>query len=507
MTATLPGRLIHQAQARPEAPALVFDEETITWADLADLVLRTSAWLRGRGIGPGDHVALLCGNRPAFVVAFYALANLGAVTVSVNTGLVGEGLRHSIVQSGARAVLAEQGLLDQVAADIAPVLRERRLLAFGGEADLFAAARACAPDAIYGGPGSEPLSIIYTSGTTGLPKGVLNCHEAYLASGRWMAASLAITAADRIMVCLPLFHANPQMYALMSALETGCAVVIRPKFSVGSFFDDARRFGCTMFTYVGTLLAMLASRVRERDTDHRLTRCVGGGCPPEVWRAMQDRFGITPYELYGMTEVGGWVTGNSTEAYRFDTCGRVRPDMEVLIVDGHDEPVAPGTPGEIVVRPKKPFTLLLGYWDNADASWQAARNFLFHTGDLGVFDAEGFLSFRGRLKDVIRRGGENIAPAEIEAALLAHPDIDEVAVVGVADPIFGEEIKAVVVARREIAARDVRRFLEGRVARFMLPRYVQFVAALPKTETAKVIRRDLLALPGAIFDLAEARRD
>ncbi|MEW6257541.1 MAG: AMP-binding protein [Pseudomonadota bacterium] len=498
---TLTDKLIHQARVRPDAVAVVSDDISLTWDEMCDLSLRGSTLLRSKGLRKGDHVALLCSNRPAFLVAWFALANLGAVTVSMNTGLVGEGLRYSIRQSEAKAVLVERALLEAKWADLEPALEGLTVIVFDGEDDLFAALRAEAPDAPSDGHGSDPMSLIYTSGTTGLPKGVLNCHEAFLASGRLMAQALDIVESDRIMVFLPLFHTNPQMYAVMSALEVGCTLVLRPKFSVSHFFEDAKRFGCTLFTYVGTVLAMLMARRSEPNFDHPLTRCVGGGCPQEVWRAMQERFGITPYELYGMTEIGGWVTGNTTAHYRFGSCGRARPDVDVQVVDAADRPVPPGVAGEIVVRPKAPFVLLLGYWANEKATWEAARNFWFHTGDAGMMDEDGYLFFQGRLKEIIRRGGENISPFELETALLHHPDIEDAAVVAVPDAIFGEEIKAVIVARQPFVAADVRRFLKGRVADFMLPRYVQFVPAIPRTETQKIQRRALQENTQAIIDL------
>jgi crotonobetaine/carnitine-CoA ligase len=498
---TLADKLMLQARNRADKIAVVSDDMTLTWGELADLAFRNSTRLRKEGIEKGDHVALLCSNRPAYLVAWFGLANIGAVTVSLNTGLVGDGLRYSITQCSAKAVMIERHLLEEKRADLEPVLEGRKVIVFEGESDLFAAARQCEPDEAYQGQGSDPLSIIYTSGTTGLPKGVLNCHEAFLASGRWMSRFLNITEDDRIMVFLPLFHTNPQMYAVMSALEVGCTLVIRPKFSVSNFFEDARRFDVTMFTYVGTVLAMLTSRIKAPDRNHRITRCVGGGCPPEVWRAMQERFGIAPHELYGMTEVGGWVTGNSAENYRFGSCGKTRPDVEVQVFDADDNPVSPGTPGEIVVRPKAPFTLLLGYWNNPKATWESSRNFWFHTGDAGTMDADGYLYFLGRLKEIIRRGGENISPFEIETALLNHPDIDDAAVVAVPDPIYGEEIKAVIVPKRSFPPEDVRRFLEGKVAQFMLPRYVQFVTQIPRTETQKIQRRQLQENSEGIVDL------
>lgn len=500
---TLTTLLAEQARLRPAAMAVLHEDLELTWGRLADVTLRLSSHMRMRGLGRGDHVAFLCSNRPAYLMGWFALANVGCVVVSVNTGLVGDGLRHSLLQSDAKLLVVERTLWNEKRADLEPLGDRVPIMVFEGEDDLIALACAQEPDAVFEGNGSEPLSIIYTSGTTGLPKGVLNCHQAFVASGLHMARFLQITEADRIMVFLPLFHTNPQMYAVMSALHTGCALVIRPKFSASRLFDDARRFGCTIFTYVGTVLAMLAARTSGEVKDHPLTRCVGGGCPPAVWRQMQERFGINPHELYGMTEVGGWVTGNHVESYRFGSCGTQRPDVEVQVVDTLDRLVPAGETGEIVVRTREPFTMLLEYYNNPAATAGALRNQWFHTGDVGRFDADGYLYFLGRLKEVIRRGGENISPFELEAELLKHPAIKDAAVVGVPDPIWGEEIKAVIVAEPTFNPTDVRDFLTGRVAAFMLPRYVQQVSHIPRTETHKIQRRYLQGNENGVTDLLD----
>ena len=498
---TITAQLALQAARRGDALAVLSDEGNLSWHELADLTFRSSARFRDLGIAPGSHAALLCRNRPAYLVAWWGLANVGAVVVSLNFGLVADGLRYAVTQSKASSLVVERELWEGLKDDLAPVLNDVRVIVFDGEADLFAEARRFEPDPPVVASRFAPVSIIYTSGTTGLPKGVLNCHEAFLAAGREMRTMLDVTEEDRIMVFLPLFHANPQMYACMSALETGCALIIRPKLSVSAFFDDARRFGATAFTYVGTVLAMLTSRLREERRDHPITRCVGGGAPQEAWRAMEERFGIVPHELYGMTEIGGWVTGNRRGEAKFGTVGRPRPDVEVVVLDEEDRPVPPGTRGEIAVRPAAPGTLLLGYWDNPQATVSASRNLWFHTGDAGSFDDDGYLHFLGRMTEVIRRGGENISPTELETVLLDHPDIEDAAVVGVPDPIWGQEIKAVVVKRRDFQPASLRGFLDGRVPAFMRPRYVQFVEAIPRTETQKIQRRVLEENADGVVDL------
>lgn len=501
--ATIIDLLRHQASCRGDAPAVIADDTAFTWSELDIGARRLSTLLLAKGVARGQHVALLCSNRPAFLVAWFGIANCGATTVSLNTGLIGDGLQYAVRQSGARTLLVEQALWNDKRGDLEPVVDGSTLILFDGDRGLMALLAGLEPAPCLVGRDEEPCTLIYTSGTTGRPKGVINSHRAYMACGRYSTQLMKLDADDRIMIVLPLFHTNPQMYAVMSALTVGCAVVVRPRFSAGGFFDDARRHGCTAFTYVGSVLAMLTSRVTGLVRDHPLRRGMGGGAPSDIWHAVEERFGIVVHELYGMTEIGGWVTGNTEGESRIGSCGKARPDVEVRIFDDRDEPVPPGQAGEIVVRPKEPFIFLSSYYDNPAASWAAARNFWFHTGDAGSMDADDYLYFHGRLSEIIRRGGENIAPSEIETALLAHPAIQEAAVVGVPDPIWGEEIKAVVVPRSSIRAEEVRHFLAGRVAKFMLPRYVQFTADIPKTETQKVRRQALRDLAGEVVDLVE----
>ncbi len=491
MMTTLGMMLEARVAGSPDAIAVETDETTLTWQELWAHARRLSSCLRASGVGPGDRVALLCGNSASYLVAWFAIANVGAVTVSVNTGLVGDGLRHALTQSQPKLTLAEAALHARMEDDIAPIATTFSTLVFNGDQGLFALAAAYPPCHVHTGTGAEPLTIVYTSGTTGLPKGVVNCHTGYIESARLMVEALEITAADRIMIVLPLFHANPQIYAVMSAVQTGCTLVIRPKFSVSRFFDDARRFRATMFTYVGTILAMIVARLPEGDRNHAMTRCVGGGCAPEAWRMLQTSFGIDPYELYGMSETAGWVSANSTSAYRLGTCGVIRDDMELAIVDDGDRPVSPGTSGEIVIRPRQPFRIFSGYWDDPAATQEASRNFWFHTGDIGQVSGDGFLAFLGRRKEIIRKGGENISPAELEGVILNFGAVEDVAVVAVPDPIFGDEIKACIVPRPSFTSEAFVQYLTPKVAKFMLPRYLQLVERIPRTETEK-IRRNLL---------------
>src|SRR5690606_3087355 len=200
----------------------------------------------------------------------------------------------------------------------------------------------------------EPSTIMYTSGTTGLPKGVVNSHNAYLATGRATVQALGITAQDRIMVFLPLFHVNPQMYAVMSALTVGAALILLPRFSASSFFDDAIRLGATGCTFVGTVLSILVARHAGERRDHRIRFLFGGGAPTPVGQAVEARVGIPVHEVYGVTAVGGWTTGSTVAAKRFGRCGQPRPDLEGRVGDADDRPLPAGAVGEIVVRRREP---------------------------------------------------------------------------------------------------------------------------------------------------------
>jgi long-chain acyl-CoA synthetase len=338
-----------------------------------------------------------------------------------------------------------------------------------------------------------PNSILYTSGTTGLPKGAVLSHGSYLNAGKDMARSLGLTQNDRIMVFLPLFHANPQMYAVLPALEVGATLVLLPKFSAGEFFDIAHRHQATGFTYVGTVLSILIKRHEAENRDHALRWCVGGGAPLEIWRNVEQRFGIAVRELYGMTETGGWVTMNTAAASRLGSVGRPRDGVTIAIRnDAHD--ASPREKGEIVACATDPTIFLSEYWKNPDATDATLRKGWLHTGDRGWLDEDGFLFFDGRMKDLIRRGGEMISPAEIELQLMKHDDVRECAVIGIPDDILGEQVVAVVVPVRPIFSATLHEFLKARVAGHLLPGSFVFVDALPKTETEKIKRHELVRM-------------
>lgn len=498
--------LARNAAAHPDRVFVVTDEAEWSFGAVDGGARRFARVLRERGIRPGDHVALIAGNSAGFLVAWFGINLAGAVAVTVNTQLVGEGLAYVVSQSEAKLVIADRAFLSGQGAVGQGTFHGIPLLELAADPHLLDAGHdGVALDPVRLPP-LAPATMMYTSGTTGLPKGVVNSHAAYLAAGEQMVAALRFRADDRCMVVLPLFHANPQMYAVMSALDVGCTLILRDKFSASAFFDDARRFRATCFTYVGTILSILVARHAE-DRDHGLRFCTGGGAPEKVWREAEQRFGVKVRELYGMTEIGGFVCVNTEDATRVGSCGRIRPDMDVRIVDAEDNERAAGEQGEIVVRPLKPGVILTGYWRQPDKMVEASRNLWFHTGDRGHVDADGYVFFHGRIKELIRRGGEMVSPVELETVLRKMPGVADCAAVGIEDAVMGQEIKVVVVPAGEaVAPASVIDFLRERVPGFMLPRYVELAPAIPKTETEKVQRHKIAYVDARVHDMAPTGR-
>ncbi len=484
---------------------LVTDGGTYTYGEVADLSARFASRLQAIGVGKGDRVAVLAGNSAAYVVAWFGIGMCGAIAATLNNQLVSDGLCFTLRQSGARAIVADADWVFRGPAHLTDELRDLPILSYEDESRFFEELKASPRGEEAALKPSDPFTILYTSGTTGLPKGVVNTYAAYFATGFHGAERMGLTRQDRLYVFLPMFHVNPQMMGVMTVWAAGAAMILRPKFSATHFFSDAKRFGATGCTFVGTILSILVNRYPGEQKDHTIRFCFGGGAPKSVWTAVQERFGIKVLEGYGMTELGGFTSINSAEAYKFGSCGLPRSDIELKVLDADDVEVPRGVKGELCARPRQPHVTISTYWQQPEKFIEATRNLWFHTGDLGAMDEDGYIYYHGRVKELIRRGGENVSPIEVETRLMTMQGVRDCAIVGVPDPIMEEEIKAVIVSDEVLDPRAIADFLRSHFPSHMVPRYVEFIEVIPKTSSEKVQRNLLKGIAAPVVDLSTRR--
>src|SRR5579884_1220165 len=504
---TLDELLWRMAARRPRQPLLVWGDQTWTYAETDALVDQLAAGLLALGLARGDHLAVVLPNCPEFIHLLFAAARAGIVFVPLNPAASPPELQYLLADSEARAVVTTAASLDLVRAAAAGCPRLDPLIVLedgvGGDAVPLSRLRATMPGPPSVRPGPDDIAaIVYTSGSTALPKGVMIPHRAYAVGPPARARRLGWTHRDRALLVMPLFHVNAQALAGVALLSVVAALFQRERFSASAFRDDVDRYEVTVTSAGSTIPMILWSRPpAARDRHHSLQQ-VAGGMPAELLERFEDRFGVTLVTSYAMTEDLCSIVNFPDRARRRLGAGILgKPVLprrhRVRIVDEAGRAVAPGTVGEIVKR--SPATML-GYYRDPVRTAEALRDGWLHTGDYGWRDSDGYYYFAGRKKDVIKRGGENVSAAQVEAALASHPDVAEVAVVGVPDPIRQEEIKAYVLLRpgKPLDAStptDLWSHCASRLAPFAIPRYLAFPQDLPRTGSGKVQKEALKAGP------------
>jgi crotonobetaine/carnitine-CoA ligase len=480
---------------------IVYQDEEITYTQMNNLSNRVANAFLDMGIRKGDKVAIMLPNCPEFLYVWFGLAKIGAVEVLVNTQMRGALLKHQFTMGDSQLAVIGTEFLETFLEIAEELLHLKTILFVPGKKNHEMPEGLCSLswDWVLSHSESEPLeveihewdpiSIMFTSGTTGPSKGVLNNHKAYIRCGEDSARLLELKPEDRCYIVLPLYHGNPQMMAVMSALWVGGSLAISHRFSASKFLQEARDYQATYATYVGTILAILSKLPRNQDDrDNPLRLCFGGGASKVIWKEIEERFGIKVYEAYGMIEAGCITTINRKEISRFGSVGIPRDCFEVRIVDDRDEEVGPNEVGEVTVRPLETFTMFDGYYNMPDKTLKCFRNLWFHTGDKAKKDEDGFFYFEGRLKHTIRRKGENISSEAIENAINAFPKVLESAVVGVPDEIAQEEIKAYVIPKpgMDLSPEEIISWCQKSLPEFMVPRYVEFRDRFEKTGSEKI---------------------
>jgi crotonobetaine/carnitine-CoA ligase len=481
---TIAQLLVDAAARTPDRVWLRTDERKLTFAEAAGEAGGGAARLTERGIGRGDLVMLTARNTPPYLLAWLAITAIGAIAVSVNPASTDAELAGLIEQTSPKLVITDAELRAHFAASGVAILDVEEL---GGARAEVPTDQATADDIAL---------LIPTSGTTGRSKLVMQTHRAYTMAGEGFPFWMELDESDRLMTSLPLFHVNAPAYSVLGSLVCGGGLVLLPRFSASDFIDAARRHGATEFNAIGAMLEILMRQPeRPDDADNPLRRVYTGPAPDrERHLEIEERFGLQIVCGYGMSESPfGLIWPHGTRPYGSLGTIRQHPTLGIVnegkVVDDDENAVAAGEIGELLMRNP---TVTPGYWGMPEETAAAitAEGWL-HTGDLVTCDEEGVYTFVSRKKEVLRRRGENLSPAEVEEAIASHPDVVECAVVGVPSDLSEEEIKAFVVLREGVDFPVLRDWAAQRLSRFKVPRYWQRLDALPRTPTQRVAKHQL----------------
>jgi long-chain acyl-CoA synthetase len=488
----LAANLIRSAAAAPDADAIRLDNLVLSYRDLNLATGRLAHLLRAESIGPGDRVALMLPNVPAFAVVYYAALRTGAVIVPMNPMLRTREIEYYLRDSGARALFAVPGGEAEACAAAAKIT-------FHGVDDRWlddVVAAQDVDDDVVEREADDVAVILYTSGTTGRPKGAQLTHHNLDRNQHVTATTLLCLngAEDVIMGCLPLFHVFGMTCGLNAAVAAGATLALVPRFDPARALTTIERFGVTVFEGVPTMYAAMLGAANAQDVDvSSLRLCVSGGSslPLEILRQFETQFGCAILEGYGLSETSPVASFNHPDRERKPgSIGTPVLGVEMRLVDENGEDVPVGEIGEIVIRGDN---VMKGYWNQDEATAQAIRNGWLFTGDLALADKDGYFFIVDRKKDIIIRGGYNVYPREIEEVLYEHPYVTEAAVVGLPDPRLGEEVGACVVLRAgsETTADELVDYVKQRVAAYKYPRRVWFVTELPKGPSGKILKREI----------------
>ncbi|MFI6596361.1 class I adenylate-forming enzyme family protein [Nonomuraea sp. NPDC050536] len=470
---SIPDLLRHAAERYGEREFLRFPSTSLSFADVHEQSGRMAGALVDRGVRPGERVAVMMDNVPGWPLSWLAILRAGAVTVPVNVRYRAADLDHVLRDSGAVATLTTAEHASRIPGTVHLV-----------------------DDLTDGSPPDISLSrqdlanFQYTSGTTGFPKACMLTHDYWLRCAGVTADVVKLRHDDVMIVAQAFSYMDPQWIAIMCMLG-GIPLVVLPRFSASGFWASAREHGATMTYVLGTMpMLMHKQPPHPLDAENRMRLVLCSGIAPALHSTFEERWGAPWRELYGSTESGPdlLVSPDADDTVGTGALGLPPPGKQVRVL-------APdGEVGEIVVRG---VPMMNGYWNHAEATENAFRDGWYHTGDLGFRDRDGYIHHAGRLKDMVRRGGENISCAEVESVLGEHPAVLSAALVPIPDELFGELPKAFVQLQPGHAcdaatARDIADHARQRLARFKVPAYLEFVEGFSLTPSARIEKRHLL---------------
>ena len=486
--------LARQAERYGDRPLIVIDDTTLTYRSIIDLAARSASTLAAAGVTPGDRIALICSNRVEFLAVYFGCIWLGAVAVPINTASRGVQLEYILRHSGARLLVIEAELIPSLLTVTDPSLLSKDIWVIG-DAKVQGADRltlrpmppAGEPREAHPSKPGDTAAILYTSGTTGPSKGVCCPQAQFFWWGALTAEHLGMREGDVLLTSLPLFHTNA-LNSCYQAFLTGSTIVIEKRFSASGFVGSLKRHKATVTYLLGAMVPILLStEPSDADGNHSARIALGPGVPAQFHEPFKTRFGIGLIDGFGSTETN-FVIGETLDQKVPGQMGRVRRGFEARVVDPDDNEVPDGVPGELLLRADEPFSFATGYFNDAEKTVEAWRNLWFHTGDRVVRDADGAFRFLDRMKDAIRRRGENISSFEVEQVILSNSAVSTAAVYPVRSELAEDEVMTAIVLREgmTLSAESLLDYCQPRMPYFAVPRFVEFVTELPVTENGKI---------------------
>ena len=491
---TVPTLLKRQAQKYGDREVFRCGGESWTYEHACELAALWAGMLSEHGVGRGDTVAIMCSNRPEIMKLILGCGWLGAIAVPINTASRGMQLQHILDNCGAKLCFLEDQFataldtLDGAALallDIYVIGEPTGVMLEGVRIQALPTPKQPIEPADLA-PG-DPFAILYTSGTTGLSKGVLCPHAQFFWWSVYTARQIGVVEGDVLHTTLPLFHVNA-LHGFFQALLFGATEVVATRFSVSRFWDDLVESKATITYLLGAMAPMLLSRPPSAiETMHNVRGALAPGVPENFHRELVQRSAMVLFDGFGSTESNA-VIGTNHLTYRPGSMGVVKKGIEARVVDENDAPVADDTPGELLLRASDPFVFSSGYFNMANQTVQTWRNLWLHTGDRVVRSADGHFKFIDRLKDSIRRRGENISSFEVEQVLASHSAVSVAAVFAVDSELGEDEVMAVIALNdsEQVSEEELIRFCEGRMTYFSIPRFIEFTDDIPRTESGKV---------------------
>lgn len=483
-----------QARLRPRGVALHLEERSYTFAELHENVqVMASAFIK-LGVRQGDTVCLVLPNCADFILAWFALARIGAITVPVNGEYAEDRLARLIATVDAEIVVVDSRYDENLAGALSRTCKVRTVIRRGPYAQLGSCHTIALDDFLSSGSdevpithleADDPFMLIFTSGSTGHAKAVEISHGRAEFGTTVLARHLGYRSDDVLFTCFPLFHGDAALMTVLPAVVLGCTAAVVERFSASRFWDQVRRTGATIFTAMGAVQGiLLAQPENSNDRNHTVRLAVAGMVHDRV-HEFEDRFGFRLKQVYGGTEFGLVAFNHGDPAPGI--LGKPSDDYDVIVADENDQVVPTGIVGQILIRPRVPNGMMNGYYGDYAETSRVLRNLWYHTGDLAYTDEAGVLHFSGRAKDVIRRRGRMIPPAEIETIFREQPDVHDCVAIGVPSELIEEDVKVVVELTPGTTAdlHDIAGKASGRLPRYMRPRYIDVIAEIPKTPTGK----------------------